>query len=153
MQPVGRKPINEEKRVRRMTDNITTGGDIAAYCTKCRLVLDHVVVAMVGGTVAKVKCNTCGSTHRLRDGSFTSAGRVKKKDLSPKVLVPAEALWEAALRSARGPEQHYDMTCSYRAGDVIIHSVFGRGILQKVFPGKCSVLFRDKERLLATANR
>ena len=136
-----------------MTDNITTGGDIAAYCTKCRLILEHVVVAMVGGAVAKVKCRTCGSTHRLRDGSAARIGRAKKTDLSPKPLVPAEALWEAALRAARGPERPYDMTGAYSAGDVIIHSVFGRGILQKVFPGKCSVLFRDKERLLATANR
>ena len=136
-----------------MADNITTGGDIAAYCTKCRLILEHVIVAMVGGAVAKVKCKTCGSTHRLRDGSAAKTGRAKKKDPSPKPLVPAEALWEAALRSARGPERPYDMTGAYRAGDVIIHSVFGRGILQKVFPGKCSVLFRDKERLLATANR
>jgi hypothetical protein len=136
-----------------MTNNITTGGDIAAYCTKCRLMLEHVVVAMVGGAVAKVKCKTCGSIHRFREGSATRRGGAKKKESSPKSLVPAEALWEAALRSAHGPEQPYDMTCSYRAGDVIIHSVFGKGILQKVFPGKCSVLFRDKERLLATANR
>jgi hypothetical protein len=140
-------------RIERMTNNISTGGDVASYCTKCRLTLEHVVVAMVGGSVAKVKCKTCGSIHRLRESSAARAGGAKKKEPSPKSLVPPEALWESALRSARGPEQPYDMTCSYRAGDVIIHSVFGRGILQKVFPGKCSVLFRDKERLLATANR
>ena len=49
-----------------MTDRISTGRDIDSYCTKCKLILEHIVVAMTGGVVVKVKCKTCGSTHRFK---------------------------------------------------------------------------------------
>lgn len=43
-----------------------TGGEIDAYCTKCRLDLAHRIIAMVGDAVKKVECKTCGSHHLYR---------------------------------------------------------------------------------------
>jgi len=43
-----------------------TGGEIDAYCTKCRLDLTHRIIAMVGDAVKKVECKTCGSHHLYR---------------------------------------------------------------------------------------
>jgi len=43
-----------------------TGGEIDAYCTKCRLDLLHRIIAMVGDAVKKVECKTCGSHHLYR---------------------------------------------------------------------------------------
>lgn len=43
-----------------------TGGEIDAYCTKCRLDLLHRIIAMVGDSVKKVECKTCGSHHLYR---------------------------------------------------------------------------------------
>ena len=43
-----------------------TGGEIDAYCTKCRLDLTHRIIAMVEGAVKKVECKTCGSHHLYR---------------------------------------------------------------------------------------
>jgi hypothetical protein len=43
-----------------------TGGEIDAYCTKCRLDLTHRIIAMVGDVVKKVECKTCNSHHLYR---------------------------------------------------------------------------------------
>ena len=37
-----------------------TGGEIDAYCAKCKLDLAHRIIAMVGEAVKKVECKTCG---------------------------------------------------------------------------------------------
>jgi hypothetical protein len=135
-----------------MTDKISTGGDIDAYCTKCKLNLEHFVLAVVAGTVVKVKCKTCGSIHRFK-GTPAARSKSTKKVGTSKPLVSTQAQWEAAVDAARGPELPYDMTSSFRDGDFIVHSFFGKGVVLKTYFRKCSVLFRDKERLLATANK
>ena len=131
---------------------ITTGGETESYCAKCKLKLDHIVVAMVGGAVMKVKCKTCGSTHRLRGMPAVRQEPSKKKGVSSKTSVESPALWEMAVEAAVGIELDYDMALSYRSGDLIAHKVFGKGVVQKTFFKKCSILFRDKERILATSN-
>jgi hypothetical protein len=135
-----------------MTDRISTGRDIDSYCTKCKLILEHIVVAMTGGTVVKVKCKTCGSTHRFKGMPAERTKSPRMKGTAIKPVLTSQAQWEAAVGTANGSEQVYDMTGSYRAGDLIVHSIFGKGVVQKIFFKKCSILFRDKERLLVTSN-
>jgi len=135
-----------------MTDRISTGSDIDSYCTKCKLMLEHVVVAMTGGSVVKVKCKTCGSIHRFKGMPAQRTKAQSMKDSAVKPALTSQAQWEAAIGTANVNEQAYDMAMSYHAGDVIVHSIFGKGIVQKTFFNKCSVLFRDKERLLVTSN-
>jgi hypothetical protein len=135
-----------------MTDRVSTGGDIDSYCTKCKLILEHIVVAMTGGAVIKVKCKTCGSTHKFKGmpSERTKSSTTKGTTIKPVVINLAQ--WEAAVENASGNEKSYDMTGSYHAGDVIVHSIFGKGVVQKTFFKKCTILFRDKERLLVTSN-
>ena len=135
-----------------MTESISTGKDIDSYCTKCRLKLEHIVVASAGGVVVKVKCKTCGSTHRFRGVPAERTKSAKIKGTATKSVITTQAQWEAAVGTASGDEQSYDMKGSYRPGDLIVHSVFGKGVVQKTFFNKCSVLFKDKERLLVTCN-
>ena len=44
------------------------------------------------------------------------------------------------------------MTGKYRVGDIIIHDIFGKGVVQKLYANKCDMLFKDKERLMCSAN-
>jgi hypothetical protein len=44
------------------------------------------------------------------------------------------------------------MTATYRIGDIVLHAQFGKGIVLKLAPQKCLVLFQDQERLMASAN-
>ncbi len=134
-----------------MIEKHGAGDNIAAHCTKCKLVLDHTIVAMDGDTIAKVKCKTCGSSHKYRTeagGKRTRAG-AKKED----VAKTAEILWQTCLAEAKGREQIYDMGGKYRVGDIVDHRVFGRGVVRKIYSNKCDVLFKDKERLMASANQ
>ena len=135
-----------------MTDRISTGGDIDAYCTKCKLNLEHFVLAIVAGAAVKVKCKTCGSIHRFKGTPAAKPKAPRKVSTSSKPLVSIQAQWEAAVDAARGPELPYDMESSFRDGDLIVHNFFGKGIVLKTYFRKCSVLFRDKERLLASSN-
>jgi len=135
-----------------MTDRISTGGDIDAYCTKCKLKLEHFVLAIVDGAVVKVKCKTCGSIHKFKGTPAARPKAPRKPSTSAKYFVSTQAQWETAVDTAHGPDLPYDMESSFRAGDLIVHNFFGKGVVLKTYVGKCSVLFRDKERLLATSN-
>jgi len=135
-----------------MTDRLSTGGDTDSYCTKCKLSLEHIILAMNGGVVVKVQCKTCGSIHKFRGMPGLgpkSPGRRGSALLSPE---KTQELWEAAVREAAGAEMPYSMEGAYHVGDVIIHNTFGKGVVQMIFFEKCSVLFRDKKRVLVTTN-
>jgi hypothetical protein len=137
-----------------MLEKMSAGDNIASLCTKCNMVLDHIVVAMDGEVIAKVKCRTCGSAHRYRKpGSGVAA---VKKTRTPRAKKPsppsAEAIWAACLAEARGKERTYDTGGRYRVGDIVDHHVFGKGVVRKIYVNKCDVLFRDKERLMASGN-
>ncbi len=133
-----------------MLEKRSVGDTITSYCTKCKLGLDHVIAAMDGEEIVKVKCKTCGSAHKFRDPADVKKPRsVKKKEDAAKV---AETLWESCLAAAKGRERTYDMGGKYRVGDVVLHNTFGKGIVRKTYLNKCDVLFKDKERLMASAN-
>lgn len=133
-----------------MLEKHSAGENIASHCTKCKLVLDHTIVAMDGETIAKVKCKTCGSSHKYRTAEDAKKIRVTRKKEEP--ARTAEVLWETCLAEAKGKERIYDMGGKYRVGDVVDHRIFGKGIVRKIYLNKCDVLFKDKERLMASAN-
>lgn len=134
-----------------MLEKIMAGDNIASYCTKCKLGLDHAVVAMDGETIAKVKCKTCGSVHKFKDPADVKKPRVPKKKEDPGKT--AETLWETCLSESKGKERAYDMSGKYRVGDVVLHNTFGKGVVRKLYMNKCDMLFKDKERLMASANQ
>ncbi len=133
-----------------MLEKRSAGETISSYCTRCKLGLDHVIVAMEGELIAKVKCRTCGSTHKFRDPADVKKSRTVKKQED--AIKAAETLWESCLAAAKGKERMYNMGGKYRVGDVVLHDTFGKGVVRKVYLNKCDVLFRDKERLMASAN-
>jgi hypothetical protein len=133
-----------------MVEKNAAGKNIVSYCTKCKLGLDHTIVAMDGELIVKVTCKTCGSSHKYKDPTAVKKPRTAKKKDS--ALKTAEALWETCLSEAKAQERVYIMTGRYRVGDVVLHDIFGKGIVRKLFVNKCTVLFKDKERLMASAN-
>jgi hypothetical protein len=42
------------------------GDDIDDFCVKCKRVMNHAVVSLVGDDPAKVRCRTCHSDHDYR---------------------------------------------------------------------------------------
>ncbi len=133
-----------------MLEKFSEGESIPSYCTECKLNLDHTIVAVNGAEIVKVKCMACGSTHKYRNASAIVKRRSprKKEDTAR----TNEVFWETCLAASKGKEITYEMTGKYHVGDIVLHHVFGKGIVRKLYLNKCDVLFKDKERLMASAN-
>lgn len=131
-------------------EQYAAGANVVSYCTKCRLNLDHTIVAMAGDVIAKVECMTCRSKHKFRDPA--SVKKTVRRGRTSKTPKTPEMSWEEALASAKGKELAYSMAAKFRVGDIVVHDRFGKGIVLKLYSNKCDVLFKDKERLMASAN-
>ena len=69
----------ESRRVR-------LGDVIDDYCPRCRLVMNHGVVGMIGDEIKKVRCNTCMSEHQFRHGQLPASRRKAQGKLFEEVL-------------------------------------------------------------------
>ena len=133
-----------------MLEKYQAGENIVSYCTKCKVNLDHAIVAMDGETIVKVKCKTCNGTHKFRNPAEVRKTRAPRKKAGAAETVAI--LWQTSIAQSKGKELNYNMTGRYRVGDVLLHDKFGKGIVRKLAMNKCHVLFEDKERLMASAN-
>ena len=57
--------------------NSKVGGEVDAFCTRCKMTLGHTILAMVGTRIARVRCNTCNGDHVFRKESSSSAKEPK----------------------------------------------------------------------------
>ncbi len=64
------------------------------YCTRCRLLTNHSVVAIVDDAVKKVRCRTCNHEHDYRQGQ---GGQKKKEKQSAYEQVLASVLAGKAM--------------------------------------------------------
>jgi hypothetical protein len=135
-----------------MLEQYRAGENIASYCTKCKLSLDHTIVAMEGETIAKVKCKTCGSAHKFRSPADAPKARTPRVKAGSVPQQTAGARWAAAMAEGKGKEHEYSMSAKYSVGDIVNHDRFGKGIVLKLHSNKCDILFQDKERLMASTN-
>ncbi len=133
-----------------MENKPSAGENTVCYCTKCKMDLNHTIMAMIEDKIVRVKCRTCGSEHNYRD-------RSKKKVTAKKGLKRAtpvksvERRWDEAMSKAKGPDIPYDISGSYRKGDIVLHLTFGRGVVLEVAEKKMTLIFKDKERVLAAS--
>jgi len=125
------------------------GADLEAYCTKCKLVLTHTLMALQGGKPRRVKCNTCGGEHNYRPAKpqpKAAAKPAKRKPASKRI----RQSWDEVMQEAKGrPHKTYSMTGNYGEGDWIEHKVFGLGCVQTFAPpNRITVRFADSTRTL-----
>lgn len=70
-----------------MTDRKVRLGDVIDdYCPRCRLVMNHGVMAIDGETVRKVRCNTCMTEHPYRHGRPPKRRKDPLKDAYEQLL-------------------------------------------------------------------
>ena len=65
------------------------GDELDDYCTRCHLLTNHSVVAIVEDAVKKVRCRTCNHEHDYRQGQ---GGQKKTKKASAYEQVLASVL-------------------------------------------------------------
>jgi len=113
------------------------GGDVDAYCGKCKDTREHVIAALNdSGQIERVQCRTCQSNHLYRERSTRSA-------TSRASATPRASRKEAASADTlpEGPLRKYSMQVRFALGDRIDHPRFGIGVVAEVRPGKIDVKF------------
>jgi len=65
---------------------VRLGDVIDDYCPRCRLIMNHGVVSLVGDEVKKVRCNTCLSEHQFRHGQLPASRKKAAAKLFEEVL-------------------------------------------------------------------
>lgn len=152
------------------TKKLAPGKEVDAWCTKCKLDLAHLIIAMVGDTPKRVECRTCGSHHNFHRPKSAPAA-VKSKAAKPAAATPTKAkstAGERAVAAARAEQDRertwekltsghaptdfrpYRPTSAYEVGHLLRHPKFGDGYIIKVFDrNKMEAMFRDGPRTLA----
>lgn len=149
-----------------MTKPLTAGREIDAWCTKCKRISGHRIVAMMGVVPARVECEACGSQHNYKahapgekPGTSGSARRVvgassgasRASSSGPRVTRAEqerrdrEHQWEKAIAGKMAAEfRRYDVKATFAMGDLVRHLKFGDGVVTRVLdPKKIEVLFKD----------
>jgi hypothetical protein len=152
-----------------------TGGEIDAYCTKCKLDLAHRIIAMVGEAVKKVECKTCGSHHLYRKtkadrdalalATAKAGGAAPKRPRSeggPRTASERHAAaeraerervntWEKAIAGQPATAfTAYSTKSNFGQGELVRHPKFGDGVVARVIDrAKVEVLFQDGPRTMA----
>jgi hypothetical protein len=129
---------------------IAVGSDVEAYCTKCKLVLAHTVVALLGAKPRRVKCNTCGGEHNYRASKPVAKPIAKKAGKTKSAPRRTKQSWDEVMQEASGkPHKTYSMSGSYGEGEWIEHKTFGLGCVQTFNPpNKIIVRFADSTKTL-----
>lgn len=125
------------------------GGDALAYCTRCKMELAHVIIAMVGGRPARVQCKTCQSPHNYRSSVGTTSLR-KPRVSSPVQRVSVSEHWQTKMEAKKAVSpKAYRVAEEFKAGEIVQHPQFGLGLVEEVkLNGKIVVLFRAGEKVL-----
>lgn len=133
---------------------INAGSEIDAWCTSCRLNLNHRVVAMVGEAAKRVQCLTCNKQHNYRAPRTEDAPKAKAAGASKtkaSARVPAyRKEWEGYVEEVDESDfVPYSTHSSLEVGQLIEHAKFGRGYVKESMGAqKVSVLFADGARTL-----
>lgn len=125
------------------------GKDIDAMCTKCKMVLNHVVMAKVGETVKKVKCLTCGSEHLYRGTTGTVAKKASTTRKPAATKVKASDFDTLMQGRDLSRAKTYKPSSSFSKNEVLQHPKFGMGIVLAEKEGdKIDVAFNDGTKTL-----
>jgi hypothetical protein len=136
------------------------GGEVDAFCTRCRLTLAHTILAMVGTKIARVRCNTCNGDHVYRSApgttdkqppassrsSATKASRARSAE--EKIIISFEEQL-AGKDIANAPR--YSPKDAYRVDQVIQHPTFGLGLVTAVRGNKVDITFKSETKTLVHA--
>ena len=136
----------------------SAGDEVDSSCTKCKMVLAHTIVAMVGDQIARVKCNTCNGEHAYRPPPSASEATAKRRRAERKAAMADAASVIMTAEDYEGAIKVHDLTKSAKYSmkspltfnDVVDHPKFGIGIVVELREGnKAQVAFPDGGRVLA----
>jgi hypothetical protein len=141
----------------------TAGSEVDSYCTKCKMDLNHRIVAMEGERIARVECLTCRGQHNYRTPKSSAASTTRRRAAGSTANKPAGArrtrisaeeqnrqVWESAI-VGKSPTDFvaYNIKQVFAQGQLVRHKKFGDGIVHQLKEdGKVAVLFQEGEKVL-----
>ncbi len=132
--------------------SVGAGSEVDSYCTKCKMDLNHRVIAMDGAKIKRVECLTCRGHHNYRiPKSQKPAPKPRKKAAARKVAVPDyQKIWEQAIAgSGTSDFTSYAITGVFQVGELLRHKKFGDGVVSEIFEGgKIQVIFEPGPKTL-----
>lgn len=151
---------------------LTAGGEVVSYCTKCKMDLNHRIIALVDGVPVKVECESCGSHHKYRRpmedraadkrtrstssaSGRSSGGSARSAAARAAVEAAADAdrerEWQSRIAGRMADEfTKYTPKGSFEEDDLVRHFKFGDGYVVRVIdPNKIEVMFQSGPRVLA----
>jgi len=135
-----------------MAEELKVGGELDAWCTSCRLMKWHTIVALVGGKPAKVECQGCGKQHQYRaqpPGSSTGERAPRARAVKSAAPAAAPMEFEALLGGRASDARAYSPNERYAVNDVVRHPSFDLGVVTATpAPQKIEVSFRDGKKIL-----
>ncbi len=152
-----------------MTKPLTAGSEIDGYCTKCKLDLNHRIVAIADAKPARAECLTCHTQHNYYKPKSAKAAKAPKAEKAPRVkrvkdlkstsrtstktLVGQRLHWEKCT-AGRSPNEFvtYSLAGIFDVGQLVSHKKFGDGVVTEINDvRKVTVLFGEGPKLLAQA--
>jgi hypothetical protein len=143
------------------------GDDVEAWCTRCKMNLNHRVVAVVGNSIQKVICLTCGSHHKFYPVKNQKAVDREPPDIrrpqpdksrKPAGRAASKALGEWTTFMKDMPSgtvpRPYKVSESYGPSEYVEHPLFGTGrVLEIVGAEKIQVIFKEGRKTLICNKR
>jgi hypothetical protein len=129
---------------------LRAGGEVDAFCARCKLKLGHTILAMVGNRIARVRCNTCQGEHAYR---LSAPGTTKKKRSEGSRTSKPEARvldLDELLKGRNMSHPHgYSTGEVFARGEVVEHPSFGTGVVIEIRGDRFDALFRIGLKTLA----
>lgn len=145
-----------------VTKAIGPGDDVDAWCTRCKMNLNHRIIAIVGRDIKRVHCLTCGSDHkyyppRNADGTTSSksgtvVSRSAKARTSPaRAAKRSEGEWTVFMKemSPDTVPRTYSVFEAFEAGEFVEHPQFGVGkVLEVTGRERIDAIFKEGRKTL-----
>ncbi|MEW6140963.1 MAG: hypothetical protein AB1733_22295 [Thermodesulfobacteriota bacterium] len=139
------------------------GDDVEAWCTRCRMNLNHRVIAVVGKEIKRVHCLTCGGDHRYippkyekeqkseRRAIRVGSGGERSRKSVDRTAERAAGEWNTIMKDSP-PDlipRPYNIKESYRIGELIEHPTLGTGkVLDVLGSQRIQAIFKEGRKVL-----
>lgn len=148
------------------TGAIGPGEDVEAWCTRCRMNLNHRVIAVVGRSIQRVHCLTCGGDHKYYPPKYekgaekgkrtvrvssSSTGEKGRKAVGIRAADKALGEWTTFMNEMPPGTvpRAYRITEVYGLSEFIEHPTLGTGrVVDILGQEKIEVIFKDGRKVL-----
>jgi len=133
----------------------SVGGEVDSQCTKCKMLLAHTILAMVGERIARVRCNTCMGEHAYKAAGSVSKPRASSaggaKSETTRSRSSAASFDDQLASKDAATARSYNINEKFAVDQIVDHPTFGRGFVAAARVDKIDVAFKGFVKTLVHA--